>query len=310
MGQLRVGLSLLVVLVVGMGIVTMLTSVSWAEDESNSGSNIPNLCVAVISCNRTQLLEETLSAILEHLTLHEPSITSQTLLIDQGSPALNRAALNTRFPLSVRLYASEARGYGFPFNVAFVGRLCRARYLLLVEDDFPFIRNPQKVLRQPRFVAEAMALLQAEPRALGVVLKSDDWLLTHEYCQHDPATSHRIIRTPLGESRTFLCLGGKKVFGSYTNSAAVYDLKRLVEVGEQWEGPHGIQDWETPEGRMSLKAAAQGKGLLFVERYKPTSTNQQGVERWKGVAIHTGAGKSTGGSESKCRRGEEYILFD
>jgi hypothetical protein len=146
------------------------------------------------------------------------------------------------------VHAGEARGYGWPFNMGFFS-VCRAPYVAVIEDDFPgslvwfslspflflsyvVIADAGRVLKRADLFSEAVELLvrdlrffvvvvffffsflkKLESSAVGVVLKSDHWLLEHGLCEDAP-------RKSVNNSETFLCKA-KVVFGSYTNSAAV-----------------------------------------------------------------------------------------
>jgi hypothetical protein len=229
-----------------------------------------------------------------HLRTYEPHLRVDLVLVDQGSTAAARAALARQHRFAVRVAAGEARGYGWPFNVGFFG-VCRAPFVAVIEDDFPLV--DAAALTSPAIFAGAMGLLRQVPKALGVVLKSDDWIFDHGLCQEER-------RSVNGWSNVTLCVA-KNVFGSYTNSAAVYDRRRLAEIGRQHEGPHGTSDPETPEGRFSLASKAKGMGLLFVERYKEKQSKP-----WRGVAVHTGGALSTGRGDSTCRKGPKYVMYD
>ncbi len=256
----------------------------------------PQLCIVFVSCNRTGLLEKTVDSVAAHLARYEPGLAVELLLVDQGSRAAARSRLAKRHTFGACVYAAEARGYGWPFNEGFFG-LCRAPFVAVIEDDFPLVDAGQ--LRRPEVFGEAIELLGKVERAVGVVLKSDHWLMEHKLCEERFAA----VNVSYG-SRLMLCVA-KVVFGSYTNSAAVYDRKRLARMGRQHEGPHGVADHETPEGRYSLASKALGMGLLFVERYK-----QAQDKPFVGVAVHAGEGLSTGRQDTPCRKGEKYVVYE
>ncbi len=63
------------------------------------------LCIFFVSCNRTQLLGETVASVERHLRRYEPRLRAELVLVDQGSTAAARAELARKHSFSVRVAA-------------------------------------------------------------------------------------------------------------------------------------------------------------------------------------------------------------
>ena len=83
------------------------------------------------------------------------------------------------------------------------------------------------------------------------------------------------------------------MFGSYTNSAAVYDRRRLAQLGEQHEGKHTIYDHDTPEGRFSIKSKNLVRFFVFLKR-----CNVSELEIGAGIDVCT---TLEGGTRGSCQ---------
>jgi hypothetical protein len=130
------------------------------EEEEAMPRSAAQLCVFVVSCNRSQLLRRTLRSLTAHLGAEEAALRAELVLVEQGGTGSTRRAVMREHSSSLAsvALASEARGYGWPFNLGFAA-LCRAPFVAVVEDDFPILSDARALLRRPDVFTHAIELL-------------------------------------------------------------------------------------------------------------------------------------------------------
>ena len=98
----------------------------------------PQLCVCALSHKRLDLLNTTLTAIVQHLELVETGLPYELVWVDNGSDEAERHALHRRFSFEKVLFLGTNYGMAYGFNTLFF-RLCSAPYFLTLEEDWEWL---------------------------------------------------------------------------------------------------------------------------------------------------------------------------
>lgn len=131
----------------------------------------PQLCVALVSCKRPQMLRRTLSALQAALAA-EPGVAAEVHWVDNGTPAVERNALLAAYGqllTSAVLHDTNCGVFG-ALNLLFFTLCGAAPYVLVLEEDWVAVPRPAGApLRR------AMDVLAADGRVGSVFLRTADW---------------------------------------------------------------------------------------------------------------------------------------
>eukprot|EP00727_Mastigamoeba_balamuthi_P008208 m51a1_g4008 hypothetical protein (309) ;mRNA; r:551382-552401 len=239
----------------------------------------PQLCIAVISCDRPDLLRPTLYRVIDHMEKYE-TMPYELVWVDQASDPSTRQKFAQQYQFNKRLVVDRARGFGWPFNMAYFG-LCRAPYVLILEEDWEAIKGVEEGLREPKFVQEAMEILANyhNKSLYGVMLRSapEDRVYTSGPFK---------VTTSLGVSEVVERRSNvpKTHNYTYTNGATVYDRAKLQDIGYFNEK---VKDAEWDYG---VRAYNMGYFLGSVWRKSSCKPEDSTCNR---VVDHTGKWSST-----------------
>ena len=141
----------------------------------------PQLCVCALSHKRLDLLNTTLTAIVQHLELVETGLPYELVWVDNGSDEAERHALHRRFSFEKVLFLGTNYGMAYGFNTLFF-RLCSAPYFLTLEEDWEWLPS-RGVHVAPEVVSyetvgqtalrDAIAVLRHDTSLSGVFLRPD-----------------------------------------------------------------------------------------------------------------------------------------
>lgn len=283
----------------------------------------PSLCILTVGCGRPALLNETLYRILHHMEQWEPGVAYETVLIEQSMDAAWRVYLSHAYQLDQRLIVAKPKGvFAWAYNVG-IFTLCTAPHVLLLEDDWWVVKDVERHLHNPRFVEEAIQLVDNMDNVTGVLLREEKmW-----YCDANVLANELHLSIPLGKVRARICKSratqrdrGKKGkgdspgvwWGGYTNGAALYSMSRLRSLGPQKVPERAHGGWG--EYMIAQGAAVKGWGNLRVRRWRnETALAKQFIEKVYlhplvggqlvvvdgPVMLHAGTGYSTHRSDER-----------
>ena len=136
----------------------------------------PQLCVCVLSHKRLDLLNTTLTAIVQHLEHVEAGLPYELVWVDNGSDEVERHALHRRFSFEKVLFLGTNYGMAYGFNSLFF-RLCSAPYFLTLEEDWEWLPSrgllPAAAAVGQTALRDAIAVLRHDPGLSGVFLRPD-----------------------------------------------------------------------------------------------------------------------------------------
>ena len=186
----------------------------------------PLLCVAVVSCRRLALLNDTLAALRTHLTSGHARVTAEVVWVDNGSEPERRAALAQYYAgLLTRVeFLDENCGLAEALNVLYAS-LCSAPYVLVLEEDWR-LRTVLAADTAP--LRRAVDVLAADAAVGTVYLRGEADLL------HDVGTWRTTPRS--GVEYRHHCARPKDEWGAYTNGASLMRRATLARLGPMLEG--------------------------------------------------------------------------
>jgi hypothetical protein len=112
------------------------------------------ICITFVSCQRPDLLNQTLLAIMDHVTRYEPCLDYELHWVDQATK--ERVYFASRFRFEKRVLFSRRQGYAYAFRAVFF--LCTLPYILIIEEDwiikhypFPLISHSIEMIKSAPF---------------------------------------------------------------------------------------------------------------------------------------------------------------
>lgn len=150
--------------------------------------NDPHICLAFLSCcDRTDLLNHTMAAVIRHMEEDEPSFLRYEIAwVDNGSQADMTQQIVNAYQIEHALRLPQNMGLAYGMNLL-IFNLCKAPYILLLEEDWLYLDEvvaPQTPERK-RVIATSLALLEAtakdnitaydERKVMGVFLRHESY---------------------------------------------------------------------------------------------------------------------------------------
>lgn len=151
-------------------------------------SDAPHVCLAFLSCcDRTDLLNHTIAAVIRHMEEDEPSFLRYEIAwVDNGSHADLTQQIADAYQIEHALRLPQNMGLAFGMNLL-IFDLCKAPYILLLEEDWLYLDElvaPQTPERL-RVIATSLALLESteksnitafdERKVMGVFLRHESY---------------------------------------------------------------------------------------------------------------------------------------
>jgi hypothetical protein len=151
-------------------------------------TNDPHICLAFLSCcDRTDLLNHTMAAMIRHMEEDEPSFLRYEIAwVDNGSQADKTQEIADAYQIEHALRLPQNMGLAYGMNLL-IFNLCNAPYILLLEEDWLYLDElvaPQTPERK-RAIATSLALLEAtaknnitsfdERNVMGVFLRHESY---------------------------------------------------------------------------------------------------------------------------------------
>lgn len=151
-------------------------------------TNDPHICLAFLSCcDRTDLLNHTMAAVIRHMEEDEPSyLRYEIAWVDNGSNHDETEKIADAYQIEHALRLPQNMGLAYGMNLL-IFNLCTAPYILLLEEDWLYLDElvaPQTSERK-RVIASSLALLQAmeaenvtafdERKIMGVFLRHESY---------------------------------------------------------------------------------------------------------------------------------------
>ena len=198
-----------------------------------------DLCVAIVSCRRPNLLKQSIDAFMAHLVVDEPDVAARLVWVDNGSEESSIARLVEQWRPYIHAADLHALNCGLSNAVnALYFSLCPAHapYVLILEEDWIFdTASPHMhgVLRR------AMDVLDADSTVGTVYLRGEndnvhavsDWRVAAPRAENrgrDDSTGTNSTSTTY---RVHCPTQEHGYWGSYTNGASVMRLADLRALG-------------------------------------------------------------------------------
>lgn len=200
--------------------------------QSKNRFQLPDICVAMLSCKRMHHLRKSLPAIIRYFAEIEPSIMYELVVFDNGSGPDIEEELTKNYPIDMLILRRENIGIAAALNTLFFGA-CRAPFVLLLEEDWE-----AKIDTWPADVpvmSMSMHILNTDEQVLEVWLR--DWENGNPYMKNRtkwllaPPVLHLMNNTPV----MYRKLGRVDDLPTahYTNGASLKHRKRLQSIGYQ-----------------------------------------------------------------------------
>jgi hypothetical protein len=198
-------------------------------------SSLAGLCIAVISCNRSDYLRVALAHLFQFIAKSEPALSYELIWIDQATT--NRASLSKLYRFGKRFLFSRPVGYSVSFRLAF--SQCTCEYIFLLEDDWLAVNSSL-----PWF-SFSIDLLAHAPEAMYAIL-------LRMVAMNGPIyrTTVQSCLVPSGTVWRF----GQRTF-HFTNGPAVYRMSSIRHILAKYD--------YTNEGGVSEVAKELGYTLSF-----------------------------------------------
>jgi hypothetical protein len=203
----------------------------------------PQLCAAFLSCSRLHLLNRTINAFVQYMQSHEPNITYQIALVDNGSGEQLTSILQ-RLPIDIYASSKVNVGIAAGMNILYFG-LCRnSPYIITLEEDWE--ARLTWPLSLPS-ITMSIEILRHDPTVLEV------WLRDFDYGLRWHQNRSAWLETSSGRQyrRQYQRNG---VWGAYTNGASVKDSSRLRDVGFM-KGVNGELNYAVRVGQKGYASA-------------------------------------------------------
>lgn len=173
------------------------------------------ILITIFSCNRFNYLNRTVNAFYKHLYLYEKNLKYNTVYIDQGT--IQRNFIVEKFHILNRVYMNPI-GYELSFNVIF--SYLYTKYILLLEEDWEVVKDIEKQILYPSFIAESIYILDIIKLIYGILLRNIP----------DINVNYSInVVTSMGKHLLNVLKPQKNRF-TFTNGASIYrssDIKHL-----------------------------------------------------------------------------------
>lgn len=169
---------------------------------------IYTLTIAVISCNRINYLNLSISSIYNHIKKYENDIYVTFINFDQGTP--NREVMYKTYNIRNVFYMNPF-GYTYSFTLLF--SYLYSQYILLLEEDWIVINNIEEKIKYRNFLYISMYVLSKSKSIYGLYLRQ------HNYGNKTKRVDNRfsIIYYEIHQPWIYC----------YTNGASIYKSKYL-----------------------------------------------------------------------------------
>jgi hypothetical protein len=149
-------------------------------------ADAPHICLAFLSCcDRTDLLNHTMAAVIRHMEEDEPSVLRYEIAwVDNGSQPDKTQEIADAYQIEHALRLPRNMGLAYGMNLL-IFNLCQAPYILLLEEDWLYLDEvvaPQTPERK-RAIATSIALLEAT--AKNNVTSFDDRNVMGVFLRHE-----------------------------------------------------------------------------------------------------------------------------
>lgn len=171
-----------------------------------------DLAVAIISCNRYEYLNASISSIYHHFKYYEKNVNSNFIHFDQGTP--NREIFSNKYSINNAFYMNP-NGYPYSFKILF--SYLYSQFVLLLEEDWIIIHNIENKIKYNSFLYLSMKLLLNTNLIYGLYLrKHPKGLSTKRIYKEYNVTYYEVYEPWMG------CC--------YTNGASIYNSKYLKKM--------------------------------------------------------------------------------
>ena len=240
-----------------------ITRSRYPEDE-------PQICLAFLSCcGRTDLLNHTIAAAIRHMEQDEPKgLRYEIAWVDNGSGADLTTPIQESYQIEHALALPHNTGLAFGMNLL-ISNLCRAPYILLLEEDWLYLDYlvATQTEERKRAISTAIALVQQGDlksfdgrQVMGVFLRPETynsflkppyahaWAQTKvdlsgfaaRECDVTDACTARDVSSTTVDYQIFCAdstLSSGYIWGSYTNGAGLYSRAALADIGRMYGEP-------------------------------------------------------------------------
>lgn len=209
-----------------------------------------DLCIALMSCNRTNYLIKTLESLFSYIQKYEPSLSYKLIWIDTGSmdQSYLNVELSKRYHFDQKFFFStipkSKLHEGITTTYLYSVQFCeKTRYFLPLEEDWELVKTPKI-----GFIDKTIKLLDKGPHSLmGIVFK--------DTCRRQQPEETLNITINDNEMHTIL-YSHKRVY-SYSNGGSIYRMSNMKElIGD------GKLD-RSQSYELSISQAATKQGMYF-----------------------------------------------
>lgn len=232
-----------------------------------------NILTALFSCDRSSILNKTIQSLFLHLYKYEKNIYINFNFIDSGTP--NRYSFVDKYLIENYFFMNPNNpeySYGMFFTYL------HGSFVLLLEDDFPFIDKIEQKIIYPNFIEEAVLVLNKLKSVKGIILRKDR------------LGKVKILNVTSKLGNHIVCiLTNPPLNYYYTNGPAIYKVRSLLSV-KYFKSEYlmansfRIRKWYT---------AFTYRGISCSKRYLFTTQCQ-------GLSTHLGYKSTQGGKHNIC----------